>query len=112
MKTQRELLADLMELATANPDLPIRVCASSDELLAEFGWTVMEISRVEINPWYDRGETVLTDEDEIKDDITTDIWDDNQNKNDEELEKIVKEIYDREVKSVICIYTIPAGMIK
>ncbi len=112
MKTQRELLADLMELITANPDLPIRVCASSDEMLPDYGWTVMEISGVEISPWYEMDERILTDKNEIAESIGEDIWDDYHDKADAEIEEAIQEIYDREVKSVICVYTTPAGSIK
>ena len=90
---------------------PVEIC-DVDEVLSEYGWMAQELSNIEISPWYQPNETVFTDEDEIRDDITTDIWDDNQDKSDEEFEKIVREIYDREVKSVICVYTTPAGMIR
>lgn len=112
MKTQRELLQEIMALATAHPDLAIRVCADADELLADYGWTVMEISSAEISPWYEKDEIVLTYESEIMDVIRDAIVDDYDGKPDEELEMAAKEIYDREIREVICIYTHPAGVIK
>jgi hypothetical protein len=112
MKTQRELLNELMDLVAANLSLPIRVCASSDELLPDYGWTAMEISRVEISPWYETEDIILTDREEIHADIDNNIADDYQDKSDEEYEKIVQQIYNREVKRVICVYTTPAGSIK
>lgn len=67
MKTQLELLKEAVALAEAHPEAQIRICATSDELLDNFGWTAHKINRVDFDWWYADEENIHVGLQDIKD---------------------------------------------
>jgi len=102
IKMQEEYLLEILELKKQNPEMDIHFCIDSDQML-EDGWTAHKIGKVEISPWLEDGEMILTEESEIRDHFECLLYD--ECKNEAELEKAIDEKYDEEVKDAICVYT-------
>lgn len=102
IKMQEEYLLEILELKKQNPEMDIHFCIDSDQMLEE-GWTAHKIGKVEISPWLEDGEYILTEESEIRDHFECLLSD--ECKNEAELEKAIDEKYDEEVKDAICVYT-------
>jgi hypothetical protein len=66
MNTQKELIKKLAKLIEKNPDLEIKVCVDNHTLCDEwYAWTEQRIIDVKIELWFNTGDRILTDEDEI-----------------------------------------------
>lgn len=102
IKTQEEYLLEILDLKKQNPAMEIRFCIDSDQML-EDGWTAHKIGKVEISPWLEDGDEILTEESEIRDHFECLLSD--EYKNEAELEKAIDEKYDAEVTEAICVYT-------
>lgn len=102
MKTQEDFVKEILELKTKNPEMEIKFCVDSEDVL-ESGWTYHEIYNVEICPWFNDGEEILTDENEIREHFDSEITD--VRLSDEEVKKLIDEKYEKEVKDVICVFT-------
>ena len=103
-KTQEEYLKEILELKAQHPEMDIHFCVDSDEL-CDSGWTAHRITGVEINPWwFDGGERIETDEDNIRDEMENLIFIE-EGMTDEECKKAVDEQYQKEVKEAFCVYT-------
>lgn len=101
MKKQEEFLQEVLELKKENPDAEIHFCIDSDEIL-EYVRTVHKITSVVLCPWFANDERILTDVDEIKElfaEQGTDFM------TDDEVNKLVAERYEKEVKTAICVFT-------
>lgn len=103
MKTQEQFLEEILNLKKERPDLDIHFCVDSEELV-ECSWTAHKIYSVSINSWYQDDERIYTDDGEILD-LFADEIDNAENLTDEEIEKIIHERYDKEVKLAICVFT-------
>jgi hypothetical protein len=103
IKTQEQFLQEALELKKQNPEMDIHICVDSDEILEDSTWTAHRIGKVEISPWFEDGDQIITDEDQIKEHFEDLFYEDYENK--VELAKAVDRKYDTEVKKAICIYT-------
>jgi hypothetical protein len=103
IKTQEQFLQEALEFKKQNPEMDIHICVDSDEILEDSTWTAHRIGKVEISPWFEDGDQIIMDEDQIKEHLEDFLCD--EYKNDAELEKAVDEKYKAEVKKAICIYT-------
>jgi hypothetical protein len=65
MKTQEDFLKEILQLVKANPEMEVHFCVDSGELV-NMPWTKHKISRVVIQPFFERDETIYVSEDEIK----------------------------------------------
>jgi len=100
--TQEEFLERALLLKKENPELEIRFCVNSEEVL-EYGWTAHKISNVEICPWwFDGGERIYTDEDEIRDEMADLLC---AEKSDSDIIEAVDKMYSEQVKQGICVFT-------
>jgi len=99
-RTQEQFLQEILELKRANPDYDIHFCVDADEML-EDGWTSHEIENVEVSPWFDDGDRILTDGERIMDYF----FDQSEASTDQEAEAVAKQRYNQEVKMAICVYT-------
>ena len=109
IKTQEQFLQEALELKKQNPEMDIHFCVDSDDVLEEYSWTAHRIGKIEISPWFEDGDMILMDEDQIKEHLEEllSVEYENQDKyeNHVELAKAVDRKYDAEVKKTICIYT-------
>jgi len=94
MKTQIELLKEAVKIAEENPTLEIIIAANSDELLQEYGWTKHQITSVEISQYCEHDDKIITDIDELIENMEYDL---DRDVTEEEAEK--------EMKNVILIKT-------
>ena len=104
MKSQRKWLQEIMNLSNKHPDHEIHFLVDSDEVL-EYGWTDHKIIKVEIDDWFSDDEKIYTGECEIKEHFEEYYYENNEDKSEEAIEKLVNEKYEKEVKEVICVYT-------
>lgn len=98
MTTQKEWLEKALKLANENPEAEIVVCADSSELLEEYGWTIHQITSVELEYQHTNEDGEITvGLDEIKDKMDYGNDNDSPETTDEEAIKVSKQ--------VIAIYT-------
>lgn len=102
IKTQEQFLQEALELKKQNPEMDIHFFVDSEQVL-ESGFTAHKIEKVEISPWFEDGDQIILDEDQIKEHLECFLYDEYEN--DVELAKAVDRKYDAEVKKAICIYT-------
>ena len=103
-RNQKEWLLEIIKLSDKNPDCEIHFCVDSDDVL-ESGWTGHKIIGAEIIDWFQDDNRIYTGEDEIREHFEESYYEVNEDKSEEEIEKLVNEKYEKEVKEVICIYT-------
>lgn len=103
-KTQEQYLQEILELKSANPSYEIHFCVDSDEIL-ESGWTAHIITSVKVNSWLCVDETIMVDDDEIRDHFEEIIFDAKGELSEIELDRLVDEMWDKEVVNAICVYT-------
>ena len=101
MSTQREKIKELVKLMEANPDMEIYLCVDSEEILEDYRWTAHKIGKIEICPWYESGDRIITDEDEIYDEVCDNLFD---TEHVADVDKMAQEVVDS-CKQVICVYT-------
>jgi len=111
MKTQEELLQDILNLKKENPELEIHFCISCEEMTDEYGWVKQKISRVEIDPWFEADERIMTDKDEILEYFENELIERFEDEfygsdiDEDSITEQAQERYDREVIKAICVYT-------
>jgi len=101
MSTQREKIKELVELMGANPDMEIHLCVDSEEILENCKWTAHKIGKIEICPWYEDGDRIITNEDEIYEIVYDNLFD---IEHEEDAHRMAQEVVDN-CKQVICVYT-------
>ena len=75
MKSQIEFIHEIAALHAKNPEYEIHFFVRGDET-TEFAYTAQLITKVEVAYWYPDGETIMTDEDEIREQLECDISED------------------------------------
>lgn len=75
MKSQIEFIHEIAALHAKNPEYEIHFFVGGDET-TEFAYTAQLITKVEVAYWYPDGETIMTDEDEIREQLEYDISED------------------------------------
>lgn len=97
---QIEFIQKIIDLKKQNPDMDIRFCIDSGDVLDIHRWSYHKIYHVEIRPWYQTGEVIWTNEDDIRtaiaDDLITNGYTDD--------ESLIDFGYDR-CEKAICIFT-------
>lgn len=103
MKTQLEFLKLAVQLAEANPNMKIKIFTSCEELSDDYAWQEQKIYSVSVEDYYlHNDERILIDEDDIRNAIA-ERFEDDVEYTDEEIEKMIDEIYKEEVTKVIAI---------
>lgn len=67
MKTDKEIIDELVRLKTENPDLEVLVCVDEELWCGEYSWYEGKISSVTIEDRYEYGETIYKGSDDIRD---------------------------------------------
>ena len=67
MKTDKEIIDELLKLKTENPDLEVLVCADEELWCGECSWYEGKISSVSIEDRYEYGEAIYKESDDIRD---------------------------------------------
>ena len=75
MKSQIDFINEIAALHSANPEYEIHFFVRGDET-TEFAYTAQLITKVEVAYWYPDGETIMTDEDEIREQLGYEISED------------------------------------
>ncbi len=103
MKTQEEFIKEILNLKTKNPDMEI-VFFVKDEM-SPFPYTKHQISKVKISDYWDQGDDqeILTNEQEIKDELEEQNW--CSDMSDTDFDILVDDVFEKEVKKVILVYT-------
>lgn len=101
--TQEEALKLILKLKEENPEFEIHFCIDSDQLL-EYGWTAHKISKVEVCPWFEDGERIYTEEEEIIEHFEDFLYNSDSEKS---LEEQIDILYKENVKTAICVHTFP-----
>lgn len=101
---QIEFVRKILLLAAKNPKAEIRICVDN-EFAAEFGWTSHKIRKVELSVWIELNERIYTDECSAKDEIANLLWDDNEDLNDLEFDRLVDDYFDNNSTDAICVFT-------
>lgn len=109
-KTQEQFLQEALDLKKANPELDIVFCTAYDKLCDDHALSCQQIHSVQILPWYEHNEAILTKEDEIHDAILDGIEevDDSEGGVDWGHEEF-NERYAERVKQKICVYLRAGG---
>jgi len=75
VKSQIDFINEIATLHAANPEYEIHFFVRGDET-TEFAYTAQLITKVEVAHWYPDGETIMTDEDEIREQLGYEISED------------------------------------
>lgn len=75
MKNQIDFIQEIAALHAANPEYEIHFFVRGDET-TEFAYTAQLITKVEVAYWYPSGEIIMTDEDEIREQLGYEISED------------------------------------
>lgn len=67
MKTDKEMIDELVRLKTENPDLEVLVCVDEELWCGECSWYEGKISSIAIENRYEYGETIYKETDDIRD---------------------------------------------
>jgi hypothetical protein len=102
MIPQEQHLQHILDLKRENPEMEIHFCIDSD-FINDYGWTDHQIVDVNIMPWYRVGERISTDKNLIIEMMYEGIPNEIS---DEDADAIVTRKYEKEVKQVICVFTI------
>lgn len=87
--TQIEFINQIVQLHQSNPEYEIHFFVRGDET-TEHHYTAQRITKIEIGRWYpDGGETIMTDEDEIREQLEYEISED-KSLSDSEIDRIVE----------------------
>ena len=110
MKTQEEFLQEILALKAERPELDIHFCVDNEEINPDYSWTAHQITRIEVSPWFDEGEEILTDTEEIMESLENQVFSGKTREeaeaiSGEEADAIVNEMYDAQVKQAICVFT-------
>lgn len=63
--TQLEYLEKAVQLKKENPSMEIKILACRDEIEGEYPWTAHGIRSVSVECWYDTGDEILIDIEDI-----------------------------------------------
>lgn len=103
MTTQKEYIEQVLDFKNKNPEMEIKLCVNSDEI-SDGNWTSHVIWKVEICKWYNGQDgRFYLGEEEIFERLEEEFYDGKATE--EEIRKLVRGKYDKEAKSVICIFT-------
>ena len=69
MKKQIEYLKKSIELSEQHPEMEVIIGVNRDEILDDFVWTRHKITSVEISLYYEQDEKIITDIDEMREDM-------------------------------------------
>lgn len=104
MKTQEQLLQEIIDLKKQRPDLDIKICVASDDVL-EGGWTYHKILSVRVESWFETYERIYIDKSEILEYFEEQVFDEYPNFSDKRIKGLAKMRYLEQVKEAICVYT-------
>ena len=98
MKTDKEIIDELLKLKTENPDLEVLVCADEELWCGEYSWYEGKISSVSIEDRYEYGETIYKGSDDIRDIIECENDLDCANEEDaKKIEELLSEVIYKKV---------------
>lgn len=99
MKSQIDFINEIATLHSANPEYEIHFFVRGDET-TEFAYTAQLITKVEVAYWYPDGETIMTDEDEIREQLSYEISE-NKSLSESEIENMVNDAFANVPKTII-----------
>jgi hypothetical protein len=108
-KTQEQFLQETLDLKKENPNLEIVFCTAYDELCDEHAWSCQQIESIQILPWYEYKERIYSDEEDIREKMLDELDEDDDTRSDEEMEKLIDEMYTERIKQKICVYLVAGG---
>jgi len=99
VKSQIDFIQEIAALHSANPEYEIHFFVRGDETV-EFAYTAQLITKVEVAHWYPDGETIMTDEDEIREQLGYEISE-NKSLSESEIENMVNDAFANVPKAII-----------